>query len=133
MAPFAAAISRRPGQRPTSCRLRRQHQNTRPGRLQRRCGRLTIRTWHPANQSNTANFFGQDNHRFITCQLTPAPESSYLRIDGADTDSSSATLTINVALGLRQATTASLDRRAPMAAATKAGCTSTRSRSTHRP
>ena len=62
--------------------------------------------------SNTANFFGQDNHRFITCQLTPAPESSYLRIDGADTDSPSATLSINVALGLGQATTASLDCRA---------------------
>jgi hypothetical protein len=62
--------------------------------------------------SNTANFFGQDNHRFITCQLTPAPESSYLRIDGADTDSSTATLSINVALGLGQATTARLDCRA---------------------
>jgi hypothetical protein len=62
--------------------------------------------------SNTANFFGQDNHRFITCQLTGAPESSYLRIDGADTDSSTATLSINVALGLGQATTASLDCRA---------------------
>ena len=62
--------------------------------------------------SNTANFFGQDNHRFITCQLTPAPETYYLRIDGADTDSSTATLSINAALGLGQATNASLECRA---------------------
>ena len=37
----------------------------------------------------------------------PPPETYYLRIDGADTDSSTATLSINAALGLGQATNAS--------------------------
>lgn len=48
---------------------------------------------------NLAAFFGQDNHRFIRCQLSPAPDIYYVRIDGHDTDSNDATLSINVALG----------------------------------
>ncbi len=59
---------------------------------------------------NLASFFGQDNHRFIQCQLSPAPEIYYLRVDGADTDSSSATLSINLAFGnSSQPVTASLN------------------------
>jgi hypothetical protein len=48
---------------------------------------------------NQASFFGQDNHRFIQCQLSPAPDFYYVRVDGADTDSNDATLSINAALG----------------------------------
>lgn len=60
--------------------------------------------------SNLASFFGQDNHRFIQCQLSPAPDIYYLRVDGADTDSNEATLSINVAFGnSSQPVTASLD------------------------
>jgi hypothetical protein len=59
---------------------------------------------------NLAHFFGQDNHRFIQCQLSPAPDGYPLRIDGADTDSNTATLSINVAFGnSTQPVTASLD------------------------
>jgi hypothetical protein len=59
---------------------------------------------------NLASFFGQDNHRFIQCQLSPAPDIYYLRIDGADTDSDQATLSINVAFGnSTQPVTASLN------------------------
>jgi hypothetical protein len=59
---------------------------------------------------NQAAFFGQDNHRFIQCQLSPAPDIYYLRIDGADTDSNGATLSINVAFGnSSQAVTANLN------------------------
>jgi hypothetical protein len=49
--------------------------------------------------NNRANFFAQDNHRLIGCQLTPAPDNYYVRVDGADTDSNMATLTINVVFG----------------------------------
>jgi len=59
---------------------------------------------------NLAHFFGQDNHRFIQCQLSPAPDIYYLRIDGADTDSAQAALSINVAFGnSTQPVTASLN------------------------
>jgi hypothetical protein len=62
------------------------------------------------NLANTANFFGADNHRFIQCQLSPAPDIYYVRVDGADTDSYQATLSINVALGdSSQSETANLD------------------------
>jgi hypothetical protein len=62
------------------------------------------------NLANTANFFGADNHRFIQCQLSPAPDIYHVRIDGADTDSHQATLSINVAFGdSSQPVTANLD------------------------
>jgi len=59
---------------------------------------------------NDASFFGQNNQRFIYCQLSPAPDIYYLRIDGADTGSNQATLSINVAFGnSTQPVTASLN------------------------
>jgi hypothetical protein len=48
---------------------------------------------------NTANFFGQNNSREISCVLTPAPDTGHLFVNGADTDGNRATLTMSVALG----------------------------------
>jgi hypothetical protein len=60
--------------------------------------------------ADRAHFFGADNHRVIACQLWPAPDVYYVRVDGADTDSNQATLSINAAVGrTSQAFTTSLN------------------------
>jgi hypothetical protein len=59
---------------------------------------------------NTANFFGQNNSRLITCGIPPAADTTHLYINGADTDGNWGTLTMNAAIG--GDTTLSLNCRA---------------------
>lgn len=48
---------------------------------------------------NTANFPLQNNSRLITCKLPPAPDTSHLFINGADTDGNWGTVSMTTALG----------------------------------
>jgi hypothetical protein len=48
---------------------------------------------------NTADFFGSNNSRLITCSFPPASDTGHLYINGADTDGNWGTLTMNAAIG----------------------------------
>lgn len=48
---------------------------------------------------NTANFFGQNNSRLISCVLAPNPDTAHLFINGADTSNNWGTLTITTTIG----------------------------------
>jgi hypothetical protein len=48
---------------------------------------------------NTANFAFSNNSRLISCEITPAPDTGHLYVNGADTDGNWGTLSMSVALG----------------------------------
>jgi hypothetical protein len=48
---------------------------------------------------NTANFFGQNNSRLISCVLAPNPDTAHLFINGADTSNNWGTLTMTTTIG----------------------------------
>jgi hypothetical protein len=83
--------------------------------------------------SNTANFFGQDNHRFITCQLTPAPRPTTCASTGPTPIPRRRPSASTRRWASAKPPTPAWTAGPLTAAATKAGCTSTRSGSTHWP
>jgi hypothetical protein len=61
------------------------------------------------NLQDTANFFGQNNSRFVRCVLAPNPDWAGVPVNGADTANPWMTLTINLAIAVNHPFTASLD------------------------